>query len=57
MGEVLAKAELFIFFVTLVQRFRFGSVRGKEPDPEKYTLGLTRVPKQFDVSVTERLKK
>ena len=57
MGEPLAKAELFIFFVTLVQRIQFGSVRGKEPDPEKYTLGLTRVPQQFDVTVTDRLNK
>ena len=57
MGEPLAKAELLIFFVTLVQRIQFGSVRGREPDPEKYNLGLTRVPQQFDVSVSERLSK
>ena len=57
MGEPLAKAELLIFFVTLVQRIQFGSVRGKEPDPEKYNLGLTRVPQQFDVSISERLSK
>ena len=55
MGEPLAKAELFIFFVTLVQKIKFDVVEGKEPDPKKYNVGITKVPDDFDVKVSPRL--
>ena len=55
MGEPLAKAELFIFFVTLVQRIRFSVVEGKEPDPKKCSASYTRVPDDYMVTVKQRL--
>ena len=55
MGEPLAKAELFIFFVTLVQKIKFEVLEGKEPDPKKYNVGITKVPDDFYVKVCPRL--
>ena len=57
MGEPLAKAELFIFFATLVQKIKFDVVEGKEPDPEKYNVGITKVPDDFNVKVSPRMSK
>jgi len=54
MGEPLARAELFIFFVSLVQRIRLETVPGKIPDPEQYSAGLTRCPHDFVVAVKQR---
>jgi cytochrome P450 len=54
MGEPLARAELFIFFVSLVQRIRLETVPGKIPDPEQYSAGLTRCPHDFVVGVKHR---
>ena len=55
MGEPLAKAELFIFFVTLVQRIRFSAVEETKPDPTKYSAGHTRVPDDFIVVAKQRM--
>ena len=55
MGEPLAKAELFIFFVTLVQRISFTVPNGTEPDPKNYSAGHTRVPDNYMVTVKQRL--
>ena len=55
MGEPLAKAELFIFFVTLVQKIKFNVVEGKEPNPKKYNVGITKVPDDFNVKISPRL--
>ena len=57
MGEPLAKAELFIFFATLVQKIKFDVVEGKEPDPKKYNVGITKVPDDFNVKVSPRMSK
>ena len=57
MGEPLARAELFIFFVALVQRIRLEAVPGKLPDPEKYSAGITRCPYEFEVVVKQRRAK
>ena len=71
MGEPLVKAELFIFFVALVQRIRwavdfllcpqvgiyddrFSVVVGKEPNPENYSIGITRVPDSYTVQIDAR---
>jgi len=54
MGEPLAKAELAIFFVTIVQRLQITSIPGEEADPKNYSMGITRVPNPFRVIVTER---
>ena len=57
MGEPLARAELFIFFVTLVQKIKFESVEGKAPDPKKYSAGLTKAPDYFVVKAKQRINK
>merc|ERR1719193_85862 len=54
MGEPLVKAELFIFFVALVQKIRFSVVLGKEPNPENYSIGITRVPDSYTVQIHAR---
>ena len=70
MGEPLAKAELAIFFVTIVQvtntftffhintnlfqRLQITSIPGEEANPQNYSMGITRVPNPFKVVVTER---
>merc|ERR1712032_420043 len=48
------KPELFIFFVALVQRIRFSVVVGKEPNPENYSIGITRVPDSYTVQIDAR---
>ena len=55
MGEPLAKAELFIFFITLVQKIKFESVEGKAPDPKKYSVGITKYPNEFEVRTKRRI--
>jgi len=55
MGEPLAKAELFIFFVAMVQKIRFLEVPGQCPDPSNYSVGITRVPDNFIVRVEPRI--
>merc|ERR1712181_143791 len=54
MGEPLVKAELFIFFVALVQKIRFSVVPGKEPNPDNYSIGITRVPDSYTVQIQAR---
>ena len=54
MGESLAKNELFIFFVRLIQRLNIGAVNGKRPDPEQYIAGVTRIPKPYFVTISIR---
>ena len=69
MGEPLVKAELFVFFVSLVQRIRWGTgegagvrtfrgrfstIPGQEPDPSQYSIGITRVPDSYRVRVDDR---
>ena len=49
LGEPLARAELGIFFCSLVQRLQF-SPAATPPDPTQYTAGLTRAPLPFLVS-------
>jgi len=54
MGESLAKAELAIFFVTLLQNLKFGETVGDRPDPGKYSAGFTRIPKPYRVKISRR---
>lgn len=55
MGETLAKNELFIFFVRLLQRTNIGEIKCKLPDPDDFTLYWTRVPKPYDISISPRI--
>ena len=54
LGEPLAKAELFMFFVTLVKNFRFSVVEGERPDPQNFSAGFTKSPRDFPVLLVRR---
>ena len=54
MGESLAKNELFIFFVRILQTIDVSCIKGKKPDPNEYISGITRIPKPFSVHVNLR---
>jgi cytochrome P450 family 2 subfamily J len=51
-GETLAKAELFLFFAGLLQKFRFSSVDPKNPPPVDMEAGLTSSLLPFSVRAT-----
>ena len=55
MGESLAKAELLIFTVMLLQRLKISAPKDrKRPDPQDSEAGITRAPKSFYVHVDIR---
>ena len=55
MGESLAKAELFMFIVMLLQRLRFEPPKEHPmPDPEADIAGVTRSPQPFHISIKAR---
>ncbi|XP_060623318.2 cytochrome P450 2J6-like [Anolis sagrei] len=49
LGERLAKTELFIFFTSLLQTFKFQSPKGAKVDIEPKTGGLAMVPQPYDI--------
>ena len=54
MGEALARNEVLLFTVGLVQRLTFlppGGGGGPMPDPEDYHVGVTRIPNDFRVRI------
>ena len=53
-GEPLARVELFIFFVCLVQKIKLETVAGKVPDPKDYFAGMTKCPHDFIVAISQR---
>ena len=53
MGESLAKNEIFIFFVRLLQRLKI-EVTDEKPNPEHFVSGITRIPNAFKIKVSER---
>ena len=50
MGETLAKNEMFIFFVRLLQRVFFEETENKL-SIDNVTFGITRIPNAFEVKV------
>jgi len=54
MGESLAKNELFVFFVRILQRLQFKVIEGQEPSPKNYVSGVTRIPDPFNVKIIPR---
>ena len=50
MGESLAKNELFLFFVRLLQRLTFQE-SDKKPSVDNVFHGITRIPKPFSVKL------
>ena len=51
MGETLAKNEMFIFFVRMLQRITFHETENK-PSPDNVIRGIVTIPKPFEVKVT-----
>ena len=50
MGEALARNEVLLFTVGLIQRLTFLPPVGRSrPDPEDYHVGVTRIPGHFHV--------
>lgn len=55
MGETLAKANLFLFTTTMLQRFNFSVVTGHPPDM-RVTDGVTTAPVHYKIQVMARSK-
>ncbi|XP_028818305.1 cytochrome P450 2J2-like isoform X2 [Denticeps clupeoides] len=53
LGEQLAKMELFLFFVSLFQKFRFSTSEGTELSMEG-KVGVTRIPYPFKICAQPR---
>ena len=50
MGELLARNEILLFAVNLIQRVQFLPPKhNQQPDPSKYLVNLTRVPDDFHI--------
>ena len=56
MGESLARNELFIFFVRLIQRVNFQPTQNKPSVKNYYPSGITRIPKPFEVKVVSNFQ-
>lgn len=54
MGEGLARAEMFLIFVHLVQQFEFLIPPGTEEPTDEPTLGITAAPKPYETLVKLR---
>jgi len=55
LGEPLAKAEIFIFFVSLVRKLKFQPTEGSSLDPKNYSSGFTKSPNKFNVKISARI--
>ena len=52
MGEALARNELMLFTVGLIQRLTFlPPDSGAMPDPQDYYVSITRMPSDFSVKI------
>ena len=53
MGETLAKMELFLYFSSLIQQFKFELPPGAEVPSTEPVKGFTLSPKPFQVIITK----
>ena len=48
MGELLARNEILLFAVNMIQKIQFLLPKhNQQPDPDKYLINLTRIPDDF----------
>lgn len=52
-GEILAKAEVYIFFTSILQKFQLIKIQG-QPSVNDYLPGLVNIPKPFKLMVKLR---
>ena len=56
MGDTLARNELLIFFAMILQRTSIQWVESRgQPNPTRYTMGITTIPDQFYLTFKSRL--
>jgi hypothetical protein len=55
MGESLAKMELFLFVMAIVQRYKIAMEPGKPPPSLEGITGLSYIPRPYNVCLIERL--
>ena len=53
-GEILGRAEMYIFAASFLQALKFSSADGKRPDFLSYRPGLNMHIKEFKVKITPR---
>ena len=53
-GEALGRAETFLFFATLMQKFKFSKARKDDVLNFIPNSGLSFTPKPFDIVIKER---
>ena len=52
LGESLAKMELFLIFVSVLQKFELRAISGRKlPDHDDVVLAVTRIPQSYDVTL------
>ena len=52
MGELLARNEVFLFTVSLVQKLQFlPAVHHPPPNPAQYNAGITNIPHHFHLKI------
>ena len=53
MGELLARNEIFLFSVNLIQKLQFSAASYNSlPSEDNYKVNLTRIPDDFYLKVT-----
>lgn len=53
-GRIMGETAIFIYFASALRKFRFEKVPGTNPTAEQ-VLGVTMMPKPFDVKIVERV--
>jgi cytochrome P450 len=51
LGEPLARAELFMLFVTLLQKFTFSAIPDQPTPSDEPVFGATSTPKKYKMRV------